>query len=140
MKKSLLITCATLLLLTISQLCFAYKISTSGKTISIKMKHPSVGIVGINAVHWEDSPAKIQKDIYDLFVGPFDSQKKGNYTINVYWVGKDYYGHQSEDYAGSFTISSDELKKYKDYAHAKWYLDIENRLYKLAFGDHRFGH
>ena len=79
------------------------------------MKHPSVGIVGINAVHWEDSPAKIQKDIYDLFVGPFDSQKKGNYTINVYWVGKDYYGHQSEDYAGSFTISADELKKYKDY-------------------------
>lgn len=136
MKKSFLFAIITLLL--VSPTCFAYKISTSGKTITLKMKHPSVGIVGLNAVGWEDDPNEIQKDIYDLFRGPLDSQKKGDYTVAVYWVGKDYYGHYSESYAGSFTISADELKRYKDYASAKWYLSIEQKLYKLAFGNRRF--
>lgn len=135
MKKSFIFIITLLL---VSPICFAYKISTSGRTITLKMKHPSVGIVGLNAVGWEDDPNEIQKDIYDLFRGPLDSQKQGNYTVAVYWVGKDYYGHYSESYAGSFTISADELKKYKDYTSAKWYLSIEQKLYKLAFGNRRF--
>ena len=115
MKKSFLITCATLLLLTIAQSCFAYKISTSGKTITVKMKHPTIGIIGVNQVGWEDNPVDIEKDIYDLFTGPLDSQKTGNYTIKVYWQREDHYGNTSSTYAGSFSISADELKKYRLY-------------------------
>lgn len=74
MKKSFLFAIITLLL--VSPTCFAYKISTSGKTITLKMKHPSVGIVGLNAVGWEDDPNEIQKDIYDLFRGLLIHRKK----------------------------------------------------------------
>lgn len=135
MKKSFLLTCTTLLLLTIAQSCFAYKISTSGKTITIKMKHPTIGIVGINQVDWEDNPTDIEKDIYDLFKGPLDSQKTGNYTIKVYWQKEDHYGNTSSAYAGSFSISADELKKYRDYRYARSYLNLGDRLYDLAYNN-----
>jgi len=137
MKKSFLITCATLLLLTIAQSCFAYKISTSGKTITVKMKHPTIGIIGVNQVGWEDNPVDIEKDIYDLFTGPLDSQKTGNYTIKVYWQREYHYGNTSSTYAGSFSISADELKKYRDYRHARSYLDLEDRLYNIAYNNHQ---
>ena len=80
---------------------------------------------------------EIQKDIYDLFTGPLDSQKTGNYTIKVYWQREDHYGNTSSTYAGSFSISADELKKYRDYRHARSYLDLEDRLYNIAYNNHQ---
>lgn len=101
------------------------------------MKHPTIGIVGVNQVGWEDNPTDIEKDIYDLFKGPFDSQKTGIYTIKVYWQKEDHYGNTSSAYAGSFSISADELKKYRDYRHASSYLNLREKLYNLAYNNHQ---
>lgn len=99
-----------------SQLCSAYSISSSGHTITVKMYHPSVGLVGLNAVGWSDDPERIGEDIYDLFVGFFDSYKSGIYTVNIYWKVTNRYGKEELQYAGSYSFSAEEIRKYKNYS------------------------
>ena len=120
-------------LLMISQICLAYSISTSDHVITVKMEHPSVGIVGINAVHWSDDPDEIGRDIYDSFVGFLDSRKKGNYTVKVYWKVKDHYGKDKLEYAGSYSFSAEELRKYENYFCSKRYRDVPGLIYQMAF-------
>lgn len=112
---------------------YAYSISTSGKTIIVEMKHPTIGIVGFNAVDWSDDPDEIGEDIFENFVGFFDSSKKGLYTVKVYWIRKDEYGKKRLDYAGSYSFEAEELRKYENYYYSKRYRNVGEIISKMAF-------
>ena len=126
---------AIILLLLPIRFCKAYSISTSGHTITVKMVSPSIGISGINAVHWSDDPDKIGRDIYESFVGFFDSMKKGTYVVKVYWKVKDSYGNNKLEYAGSYSFSAEELRKYKNYGYSKRYRDVYALISEMYFSD-----
>ena len=112
---------------------FAYSISTKDHVITVKMNHPSVGIVGLNAVGWSDDPDDIGREIYESFVGFFDSRKKGTYTVEVYWKVKDSYGKDKLDYAGSYTFLAEEMSKYESYYYSKNYKNVPDILFEMAF-------
>lgn len=112
---------------------FAYSISTNDHVITVKMEHPTVGLRALNAVAWSDDPDDIGRDIYDSFVGFFDSRKKGTYTVKVYWEIKDSYGRDQLEYAGSYSFSAEELRKYENYRYSKNYRNVPNILFQMAF-------
>lgn len=112
---------------------FAYSISTKDHVITVKMNHPSVGISGLNAVHWSDDPDDIGRDIYESFVGFFDSRKKGTYTVEIYWKYKDTYGKDELEFAGSYTFLAEEMSKYESYFYSKNYRNVPDILFKIAF-------
>lgn len=127
-----------LLLGTVSCNARGYSISTSGKEITVKMHQPSVGFIGTNAVHWPDDPDEIGKDIYEMFVGFFDSRKSGTYIVSVYWMVKNSYGKDELQYAGSYSFDAAELRKYDSYYYSKGYRDVPDLIYKMAFGNRLF--
>lgn len=112
---------------------YAYSISTSGKTIIVEMHHPSKGIHSLSGVDWSDNPDEIGKDIFESFVGLFDSFKKGLYTVKVYWIIEDEYGKERLDYAGSYSFEAEELRKYKNYYYSKRYRNVGEIISKMAF-------
>lgn len=134
MKIRYILILAIMLLLTV-QISYAYSISTSGRTITVKMEHPTQGLTHLNSISWSDNPDQIGRDIYELFVGPFDQFKTGTYTVVVYWKTKDKYGNKDIIKAGSYTFDADELRKYKSYSYSKDYRNVSELLYKMAFGE-----
>ena len=114
---------------------FAYSISTKDHVITVKMNHPSViGIVGDCDVYWSDQPDDIGRDIYNSFVGFFDSRKKGTYTVEVYWKLEDKYGNPTWKYAGAWSFEAEELRKYKSYGRSKvHYRDVEFIMYEMLW-------
>ncbi len=123
MKKTFIFLMTIVSLIGFSSCNNDYNIQISDGVINIQMPHPSIGIVGINQVHWDVEPEVVEEKVFNrLKLRSYN----GNYDVFVTFSYTDSYGNkQLKDRRYVCSLNGREVKQYKSYGYFRGSIPFE---------------